>query len=92
MDVTYDTGEILRSSEMEIQQNRSVSWHNLELFKLGTTLFLEWLNETEAPLNTASSQTTDETEHYDSWPRVEMVARLQIPLITFSDFLEQARY
>ena len=51
MDITYDTGEILRSSEMGIQQSRSVSWHNLELFKLGTTLFLEWLNETEATLN-----------------------------------------
>jgi len=95
MDQTYDTGRVLMSSTMAISQERSVSWHNLELFKIGVQMFLQWVEKNpqfdDKGLHAASLNTTDESDHYDTWPTKMAVARLKTALFRFSDFWEQAK-
>lgn len=91
MDETYDTGAILKSSTMEKQETKSISWHNLELFKLGAGLFIEWLKEENGVSKEVKNKSL-ENEQYDSWPSSKEVCRLKTPLFKISDFLEQARY
>lgn len=96
MDIHYDTGEILNSMELEADQQRSVLWHNIELFKLGAELFIRWaehLNNAESEKQkreTYSSQ-EQESEFYDSWPSPEQVKASDRSLFTWKDFLDQTR-
>jgi len=92
MDTTYDTGEILNSLELDITEGRSVFWHNIELFKAGIDLLIEWV---EQPINLLNSKSgsidsSKEQEFYDSWPTPGQVSQLKAPLFSWRDFQDQA--
>lgn len=101
MDTTYDTGEILVSQKLDIQDGRSVLWHNIELFKLGAALFIQWLEkledacvqssvESSVENSAESSVIGSESEYYDSWPTPRQVKQLKHPLFSWKDFRDQA--
>lgn len=91
MDSTYDTGRILASHRLAIDSKRSVFWHNIELFKLGVDLFIQWLEEhEEEKTDSLEPPGSLETEYYDSWPTHQQVKQLRTPLFTWKDFIDQA--
>lgn len=94
MDATYDTGAILSSSMMNISKRKSIFWHNLELFKLGANLFLDWVTVAKKQeIHKSDSKIKSlESEHYDSWPNSSMVKAVKTPLFKISDFFDQAKY
>lgn len=83
----FDTGEILARTGMPVNPNRSVFWHNIELFRYGLGLFLDWLKGSTPAVDQSNTGVTDQ---YDSWPLPEQVKSLNHPLCRFSDLWEQA--
>lgn len=83
----FDTGEILAQTSMPIKLDRSVFWHNIELFRYGLELFQEWLQGSVPAINQSNTGVTDQ---YDSWPLPVQVKSLKHPLCRFSDLWEQA--
>ncbi len=84
----FDTGKILAQASMPVIPNRSVFWHNTELFRVGLRLFQEWIlgNTTEPAVTN-----TPVTDQYDSWPTPRQVNQLKKPLWRFTDLWEQSR-
>lgn len=98
MDEGYDTGEVLASQSMAVQPGRSIFWHNVELFRLGSKLFQEWtqqpvetLREKSPRQSAGDSQRTTENDFYDSWPTPHQVSQLKTSLYRWQDFREQLK-
>lgn len=94
MDQHYDTGNVLDTASIRIEPNRSIFWHNVELFKLGAELLINWATQsskrlTESKLAPAESSAC-EREFYDSWPTPKQAKRLKGKLFSLKDFCDQA--
>jgi len=84
----FDTGEIIAQKSMSKNPDKSVFWHNIELFRHGLELFHAWIS---SPSPATNIENTDINDQYDSWPSPDQVKKLGHPLYSFSDFLEQSR-
>ena len=67
MDTQYDTGEILGQIEMLAESDRTVFWHNAELFT-------KWASQPTEPQGIEPGK---EDEFYDSWPTPAQVKILK---------------
>ena len=88
MDTQYDTGEILGQIEMPAESNRTVFWHNTELFKRGTELFTQWASQATEP---QSIEPGKEGEFYDSWPTPAQIKILKNRLFNWRDLIDHAK-
>ena len=84
----FDTGEVLAQSSMPKNPDKSVFWHNTELFRQGLELFRIWVKD---PSSVTKIDNTGNSDQYDSWPSPSQVSALNHPLYNLSDFREQSR-
>ena len=85
----FDTGVIIRQSTMSPVPNRSVFWHNLELFRLGLKLFDDWVTKPSSSENMLKNNAANQA--YDSWPSTQEVRKLSAKLWRWKDLFEQAK-
>lgn len=68
MDSSFDSGEILLQSEMELSNSKSLLFNNCQLFEEGIRLATSWIKDNNIKSNREIQNTIQSHENYDSWP------------------------
>lgn len=79
MDQSFDTGEILLQSSMELDSSKSLLFNNCQLFEEGMRLALSWIknNEESREAVIQANDPSKNMEGYDSWPTTKDVKKFK---------------